>query len=99
MVERLDAQALKNMAIAFSPHDTHVRKFPYDPEMKLGYNDERQKASSISAVMNRFNIDPQFHIWAGAYSVLVSIVDMYDYSDYKQWVKANSHIAEVEGNE
>jgi hypothetical protein len=99
MVERLDAQALKNMAIAFSPHDTHVRKFPYDPEMKLGYNDERQKASSISAVMNRFNIDPQFHIWAGAYSVLVSIVDMYDYSDYKQWEKANSHIAEVEGNE
>jgi hypothetical protein len=31
------------------------------------------------------------HIRIGAYSVLISVVDMYEYGDYKQWVKAKEH--------
>lgn len=90
MVRALSLPELTQFAIAFSPFERHVRRFPYDPNMKLGYGELEQSASSVEHVTSRLKADPKFHIWIGAYSVLVSIVDMYGYSDYKQWVKAKA---------
>lgn len=91
MVAALDEAEVKNLAISFSPFETHVRKFPYDPKMKLGYDADLQTQAAIASVVEKFTADPKYHIWIGAYNVLGSIVDMYGYSDYKQWVKAKEH--------
>jgi len=96
MVSGLTSIELKQFTISFSPYESHIRKFPYDPDMKLGYDKDLQKVASIEAVIERAKADPKYHIWIGAYNVLISIVDMYGYSDYKQWVKAN---AVFEGDE
>ena len=53
-----------------------------------------QVQAKVEAVLERFKADPKYHIWIGAYAVLTSIVDMYGYSDYKQWVKANEHFGD-----
>lgn len=93
----LNASEVKNLAVSFSPFETTIRQFPYEPEMKLGFDERLRGQAEIDAVIERFKTDPKYHIWIGAYSVLISIVDMYGYSDYKQWVKAREHFGE--GNE
>lgn len=100
MVAGFDSTALKQFALAFSPYETHIRQFPLsaDPRGKLGYNEKFQKAASIDKMMKRAKSSPKYHIWLGAYNVIVSIVDMYGYSDYKQWVKAKA-IFEEDGND
>jgi hypothetical protein len=92
MVAGLDSTALKQFAIAFSPYESTIRQFPLsaDPQSKLGYDEKLQKAASVDQMMKRAKQSPKYHIWLGAYNVLVSIVDMYGYSDYKQWVKAKA---------
>jgi len=89
-VAGLAPSELKQFAIAFSPYESHIRKFPYDPKMKLGYDQDLQKVASVEAIIERAKVDPKYHIWIGAYAVLISIVDMYGYSDYRQWVKAKA---------
>lgn len=91
MVESLDASEVKNLAVSFSPYETHIRRFPYDPKMKLGYDEQLQKQAAIESLIKRLSADPKYHIWIGAYNMLTSMVDMYGYSDYKQWIKANQH--------
>lgn len=88
MVASLSPDELKQLAISFGPYEAHIRKFPYNPEMNLGYTKDIQEAASVESMVSRLKTDPKYHIWIGACSVLVSIVDMYGYSDYKQWVKA-----------
>lgn len=92
MVVDLDSAALKQFATAFSPYETHIRQFPLsaDPKGKIGYDEARQRTASLDQMMKRAKKSPKYHIWLGAYNVLVSIVDMYGYSDYKQWVKAKA---------
>jgi hypothetical protein len=97
-IDGLSPSELKQFAIAFSPFESHIRKFPHDHEMKLGYDQDFQKAASIEVMMERIKADPKYHIWLGAYNVLISIVDMYGYSDYRQWVKAKA-IFDGEGDE
>ena len=97
-VAGLAPSELKQFAIAFSPYESHIREFPYDPKMKLGYGPDLQKAASVEAIVERAKADPKYHIWIGAYSVLISIVDMYGYSDYRQWVKAKA-VFEGEGDD
>lgn len=91
MVESLEPSEVKSLAVSFSPFETHIRQFPYDPTMKLGYDEELQRQAAIENIVDRLAADPKYHIWIGAFSVLTSIVDMYGYSDYKQWVKAQQH--------
>ena len=93
LVATLESSEVKNLAVAFSPFETHIRQFPYDDKMKLGYDAALQAQAATGAVVERFKADPKYHIWIGAYSVLTSIVDMYGYSDYKQWVKAKEHFS------
>jgi hypothetical protein len=90
----LEAAEVKNLAISFSPFETTIRQFPYESKMKLGFDENFQAQAKIDAVTERFRADPKCHIWIGAYSVLTSLVDMYGYSDYKQWVKAKKHFAD-----
>jgi hypothetical protein len=73
-----------------------MREHPFDEKLQLGYKEDMQKQSSISAVTKRFSLDPKYHMWIGAYNVLMSIIDMYDYSSYKQWTKAEEHLRERE---
>lgn len=94
LVAGLDAAEVKNLAISFSPFETTIRQFPYDPKMKLGFDERLQAQANVQAITSRFKTDPKYHIWIGAYSVLTSIVDMYGYSDYKQWVKAKEHFSD-----
>lgn len=98
MIAVLSPSELKQFALAFSPFESHIREFPYDPAMKLGYDERMQKAASVDAMVERLKADPKYHIWFGAYNVLVSIVDMYGYSDYQQWVKARA-LFEADGND
>lgn len=94
MVASMSAAELKQLAISFSPFESHIRRFPYEPRMKLGYEMDQQKVASVEAMIDRLKVDPKNHIWIGAYNVLVSIVDMYGYSDYKQWIKAKEFFSE-----
>lgn len=88
MVGRLAPPNFKAFAIAFSPFEAKIRRLPYDPDMGIGYKADMQESASVDAVTERMRANPKHHIWLGAYNVLVSIVDMYGYSDYKQWTKA-----------
>src|SRR3546814_14673268 len=69
------------------PYTTLFRSYPRG---KLGYNEKFQKAALVDEMMKRANSSPKYHIWLGAYNVIVLIVDMYGYSDYKQWMKAKA---------
>jgi hypothetical protein len=94
LLNSIDASEVKNLAISFSPFETTIRQFPYNAEMKLGFDERHQAQAKVEAVVERFKADPKYHIWIGAYSVLTSIVDMYGYSDYKQWVKSKEHFSD-----
>lgn len=94
MVTGLEASVIKRMAISFSPFETRIRKFSYSPEMKVGFDKDLQDQASVSKIIDRFITNPKFHIWIGAYSALVTIVEMYEYSDYMQWVKAKKHFGD-----
>ena len=87
-VEALDATALKNFALSFSPYESIIRGLP---DLPLKTEEERlrmKEATSITEMLERAKATPKFHIWVGAHAMLVQIVDMQGYSDYKQWVKA-----------
>lgn len=73
-VAGLAPSELKQFAIAFSPYESHIRKFPYDPKMNLGYDQDLQKAASVEAIIERAKADPKYHIWIGAYAVLIAAV-------------------------
>jgi hypothetical protein len=94
MVATLNAAEIKNMAVSFSPFESHIRRFSYDTKMKLGYEGDLAAQAELPRVIKRFTTDAKKHIWIGAHHVLGSIVEMYSYSDYKQWVKAKQHFAD-----
>ena len=64
---------VKNWAISYSPYETLIRRFPYEPKMKLGFGPEEQAFASIDKVIERFRENPKAHIWVGGYNVLVSL--------------------------
>lgn len=98
MVAKFDSMELKQFAIAFSPFETHVRKFPFEPEMCLGYTEELSEHATVERMIERLKDNPKFHILVGSYNVLVSLLDMYGYSDYKQWAKMKEHFEDDEAN-
>jgi hypothetical protein len=90
-VEALDATALKNFALSFSPYESIIRGLP---ELPLKSEEERlriKKATSATEMLERAKANPKFHIWAGAHATLVQIIDMQGYSDYKQWMKTKQN--------
>jgi hypothetical protein len=87
MLTELTHDAVKNMAVAFSPYETLIREHPFDEGLQLGYQGDISKQAELSAVIERFKWDPRYHIWIGAHHVLIEIIDNYDYSDYLTWVR------------
>jgi hypothetical protein len=84
-VGKLPPDALKTFAVSFSPFESGVRKisaaFPITDEELL-------EQAQIGSLRERALENPKLHIWLGAFDVLVSILEMYSYSEYKQWAKA-----------
>ena len=89
-VEGLDKKAMRNFAESFSPYETTIRQFQADPTLLKGIDPQLLKQADIESVTERARENPKRHIWLGAWSTLVSLVDMYSYSDYKQWTKAKT---------
>ena len=83
-----DAKGLRDFAVSFSPSESLTRKFENHPQLRQASKGRISKRATITSVIARAQKDPKIHIWFGAYSVLGSIVDMYDYSDYKHWTKS-----------
>ena len=94
MVSDFDKNQKKRFAIAFSPFETTIRSFDKLDLPKPKRNKDLDKQINIGNIIKRFEENPKVHIWAGAYDVLVSIVDMHGYSDFIQWQKANKLIDE-----
>jgi len=87
MLTELTPDAIKNMAVAFSPYESFIREHPFNDDLQLGYKGDISKQAELSAVIERFKWDPRYHIWIGAHHVLIEIIDNYDYSDYLTWVR------------
>jgi hypothetical protein len=89
-VASLDLTAQKNFAISFSPFESVVRSFPDLPAKPNEERPSMKEGTSIPKMIQRATADSKLHVWLGAYATLVQIVEMYGYSDYKQWVKAKN---------
>ena len=89
LVGSLTDKELKRFAISFSPFESHIRRMVDAPLFPDSMPDEKLiMQADINNVIKRAKDNPKEHIWLGAHHTLVSLVDMYGYSDYKQWVKA-----------
>lgn len=98
MVLGMEPNAQSQFAISFSPYDSFVRRYPFDPKMKVGFEPAMVEHASIENMVKRATTDPKTHVWYGAYNVLLSIVDTYSYSDYRQWTKAKAVFDERESD-
>lgn len=83
MVDGYDDKELKAFAISFNPYETRKR---FDLENPPRF--EVVSAEKLKELMNRAREDPKLYIWVGGHNVLVSLLDMYSYSDYRSWEKA-----------
>jgi hypothetical protein len=88
LVNNLNDGALKNFALSFSPYESSIRRMQQDPIFRKRLDPKLSEQVEIENIIKRAKENPKLHIWLGAHNTLVSIVDMYSYSDYKQWVKA-----------
>jgi hypothetical protein len=89
MIAEFDQEKLRKFAVSFSPFETKIRRMSDVPLFKEGIGDSLAKQAAVDALINRARTDPKDHIWFGSHSVLVTIVEMYGYSDYQQWIKAS----------
>lgn len=93
-VESLDPTAVKNFAIAFSPHESVIRLLIDLPTKNAEEQARTKETTSVAAMIRRASTYPKDHIWIGAYLTLVHIVEMEGYSDYKQAVRARRTFGE-----
>ena len=86
-VNLMEKGALKKFAIDFSPYETTLQKFN---NSKLGnlIDGSTNKQIDINNLIERAKSNPKFHIWLGAYNLLITIVDMQGYSNYLKRRKA-----------
>jgi hypothetical protein len=68
-VEGLNADRMKAFAIAFSPFEALVAKQPVDAKP------EGCSECDMNWLITKARSNPKVHIWAGAYAVLVSVID------------------------
>ena len=86
----LDEKKQRAVAVSFSPFETFLREGPHLPGVPLSPAHEAQ--AKLENVLKRARERTKEHIWVGAHSVLVDILDMKSYSEYRQW--ANGHAVE-----
>ena len=87
MYSSLDKNQRKQLAKTFSPFETFIRAFPYDPKIEIGFTESQQKLVTLEKVYSRAEADFKYHIWIGAHCVLSNLLDMYSYSDYMNSLK------------
>ena len=91
-VEILNSDKIKSLAISFSPFETFVGETSKLGPQGDGNKKELKKQAEVGSIINRFKNNPKEHIHIGARNVLVNIIDSHYYSDYQQWVIANSFL-------
>jgi hypothetical protein len=80
LVSKMEGGAVKKFAQDFAPHEMSAQKFA---RIRLpGSPESLAKAVDNNTLMERAKKDPKVYIWLGAYTVLASMVDIYDYSEY-----------------
>lgn len=84
MVSKYSEKELKAFTVTFSPSETGKRLNLEKPPRFENVSPEEMKQ-----LMARAKENPKLHIWVGGHNVLVSLLDMYGYSDFRHWEKAN----------
>jgi hypothetical protein len=87
MVAGFKVEQRRNFTVTFNPWEEHIREMVRAPLIGKP-SQELIDYSELDRCMSRVKEDPKGFIWLGAHNVLVSIVDMHGYSDYKQWTRA-----------
>lgn len=84
MVSKYSEKELKAFTVTFSPFETGKKLNNEKPPRLVEISPEELKR-----LMARAKENPKLHVWIGAYNILVSLLEAYDYSDFRQWEKAN----------
>jgi len=84
----LDPAKQRALAVSFSPFETFLREGPHLPGVPL--EPKHQEQAKLETVLKRAKEQPKSHIWVGAHYVLVDILDMKGYSEYRQWARAEA---------
>ena len=87
-ISKFDSNQMKSFTISFSPLESTIININKKIKTK-GHNFLINGKVNSGDIVARAKMNPKFHIWIGAYSLLVAIADSYYYSDYLQWIKAN----------
>ena len=82
----MDKNQIKKFAIDFSPLEATLQKISKGPLDLL--DAATRKQIDTNNLIERAKKNPKFHIWIGGYNLLTSLVEMYDYSDYRKYDKA-----------
>lgn len=83
MIKSFNDKELTQFTKVFSPFEIHLI------QAKKKYNEiDIPQDFDINSLKERAKISPKEYILNGAHNVLVEIVDMFSFSDYKQWLKA-----------
>lgn len=91
LVNSFDSKKLTSFTKTFSPFAVRVIEIQEGKSpLTKGKKNTLNLPSKFTFEMLRKQAleNPKEHIWNGAHNVLVSIVDMYSYSEFKQWEKA-----------
>jgi hypothetical protein len=74
---------LKAFAVRFNPFETRKRLNLTKPPRL-----EEVSPNKLKELMASAKEHPKLYVWVGGYNVLVSLLDMYGYSDARHWEKA-----------
>ena len=89
LIKGFDKQQMERFAISFSPTDSILRKLSNNPKLQKDTSlMTLSQRSSLENCILRAKKNPKVYVYGGAIQVLATIVDMYSYSDYKNWKKA-----------
>lgn len=86
IIGAMDKNEVKKFAVDFSPLEATLQKISKGPLDLL--DAPTRKQIDTNNIIERAKRNPKFHIWVGGYNLLTSLVDMYDYSDYRKYDKA-----------
>ncbi|MBN2520939.1 MAG: hypothetical protein JXB17_10570 [Bacteroidales bacterium] len=93
MVNGFNRKELKQFALTFSPFEKTILEInKRDNRLRLNI----PKNFDENTLIQRVKDNPKEYIWYGARTVLIEIIEMLHYSDYKQWMKAKSFLEKDE---
>ncbi|MCK4295869.1 MAG: hypothetical protein KAX28_04335 [Candidatus Marinimicrobia bacterium] len=87
-ISKFDSNQMKSFALSFGPLESTILDINKKVKTK-GHDFLIDGKINSGDIVARAKINPKFHIWIGAYNLLVAIADSYYYSDYLQSIKAN----------